>query len=151
MYIFLIVIWSEFRLGQWRDNGHRKYAPHFNNFVLSSKLTMLFEKISKDRLIQLTQQLKAKKFFKSLKYMGKSLEGIGSKKMEISYNPIGNWNNNIGTYLQREGFIFLSTSCKRIILLDKFQFRWLKQRYWNIKGGIRSFDVQPSKMKLVFD
>lgn len=42
--------------------------------------------------------------------MGKSLEGIGSKKMEISYNPIGNWNNNIGTYLQREGFIFLSTS-----------------------------------------
>ena len=52
--------------------------------------------------------------------MGKSLEGIGRQKMEISYNPIGNWNNNIGTYLQREGFIFLSTSCKRFFRLDSW-------------------------------
>ena len=77
----------------------------------------IIEKLFKDRIIQLTHQLKAKKIFKSLKYMGKSLEGLGSKnlltkKMEISYNPVGTWNNNIGTYLQREGFIFLSTSCK---------------------------------------
>ena len=75
---------------------------------------IVFEKNFKYRIIQLTQQLKAKKIFKSLKYMGKSLEGLKGKKMEITYNPIGNWNNNIGTYLQREGFIYLSTSCKRI-------------------------------------
>ena len=74
----------------------------------------IIEKLFKDRIIQLTHQLKAKKIFKSLKYMGKSLEGLKGKKMEITYNPIGNWNNNIGTYLQKEGFIYLSTSCKRI-------------------------------------
>ena len=69
--------------------------------------------------------------------MGKSLEGIGSKKMEISYNAIGNWNNNIGTYLQREGFIFLSTSCKRIFSYNLVNIETSTKRgfNWDTKIG----------------
>ena len=29
--VFPVVIWSEFRLGQQRDDGHREYTPHFTS------------------------------------------------------------------------------------------------------------------------
>ena len=28
--VFLMTIWSEFRMGWYRNNNHREYAPHFN-------------------------------------------------------------------------------------------------------------------------
>ena len=34
--VFLTVIWSEFRMGQYRDDDHREDAPHFiTNFETS--------------------------------------------------------------------------------------------------------------------
>ena len=32
-WIFPMVIWSEFHIGQYRHDGYRKGVPHFNNFL----------------------------------------------------------------------------------------------------------------------
>ena len=32
MCVFLMVIWSEFRIGQYRDNDYEEHAPHFNEY-----------------------------------------------------------------------------------------------------------------------
>ena len=31
--IFPMVIWSEFHIGQFKDDDYRKDSPHFNNFL----------------------------------------------------------------------------------------------------------------------
>ena len=37
--VFLVVIWSEFRMGQDRDDDHREDAPHFTNFYSVVRIT----------------------------------------------------------------------------------------------------------------
>ena len=53
--VFLMVIWSEFRMEQYRDDGHRDDTPHFNLPVL--KLTLDTVQCSCSNLVNLTSFL----------------------------------------------------------------------------------------------
>ena len=44
--VSLMVIWSELRMGQYRDGNHREDAPHFTHYMLLVIKRQIFNKNS---------------------------------------------------------------------------------------------------------
>ena len=41
-----MVIWSEFRMEQYRGDDHRENAPHFNKYIIKYEINLLKQAFS---------------------------------------------------------------------------------------------------------
>ena len=49
--VLMMVIWSESRMGQYRDVNHREYAPHFTIMILENLTCVRFDLLNGSSMV----------------------------------------------------------------------------------------------------